>query len=203
MGYELEHSSNKMSIRNPPYKRYVRVERTLGKEYSRESILFRIKHTPSFKVPFPEVNTLIGRYSRKNKAAISHKQKIKGLQALYLYYCYLLKIFPKQDYPPKYSKAMKEEINKMDKFSNSAKFLGKYKITTLSEVREYRTNATTEINELKSKRENLWKKHKRIKTDEEGQVAERVNIKLENKEDKIYTATDLKTMYLVPGQRLK
>lgn len=170
MGYELEHSNNKVSIRKPPYKRYVRVERTFGEEYSRESILFRIKHTPSFKVPFPEVHTLSGRYKRKNKTAISHKQKTKGLQALYLYYCYILKIFPKQDYPPKYSKVMKEEIKKMDEFSKSARFLSKYKITTLPEVREYRTNATTEINELRSKRENLWKKHKRIKTDEEGQL---------------------------------
>ena len=170
MGYELEHSSNKMSIRKPPYKRYVRVERTFGEEYSKESILFRIKHTVSFKVPFPEVHTIIGRYKRKNKTAIKYKQKAKGLRALYLYCCYLLKIFPKQDYPPKYSKVMKEEIKKMDEFSKSARFLSKYKITTLPEVREYRTNATTEINELRSKRENLWKKHKRIKTDEEGQL---------------------------------
>ena len=169
MGYELEHSSNKMSIRKFPYKRYVRVERTFGEEYSKESILFRIKHTVSFKVPFPEVHTLIGRYKRKNKTAIRHKQKAKGLRALYLYYCYLLKVFQKQKYPPKYSKAMKEEIKKMDEFSNSVRFLSKYKITTLTEVRKYKTNATTEINELKSKRENLWKRHKQIKTDEEGQ----------------------------------
>lgn len=169
MGYELEHSSNKMSIRKFPYKRYVRVERTFEEEYSKESILFRIKHTVFFKVPFPEVHTLIGRYKRKNKTAIRHKQKAKGLRALYLYYCYLLKVFPKQKYPPKYSKAMKEEIRKMDEFSNSVRFLSKYKITTLTEVRKYKTNATTEINELKSKRENLWKRHKQIKTEEEGQ----------------------------------
>lgn len=169
MGYELEHSSNKMSIRKFPYKRYVRVERTFGEEYSKESILFRIKHTVSFKVPFPEMHTLTGKYRRKNKTSIRHKQKIKGLRALYLYYCYLLKVFPKQKYPPKYSKAMKEEIKKMDEFSNSVRFLSKYKITTLTEVRKYKTNATTEINELKSKRENLWKRHKQIKTDEEGQ----------------------------------
>ena len=169
MGYELEHSSNKMSIRKFPYKRYVRVERTFGEEYSKESILFRIKHSVSFKVPFPEAHTLIGRYKRKNKTAIRHTQKVKGLRALYLYYCYLLKVIPKQKYPPKYSKAMKEEIKKMDEFSNSARFLSKYKITTLTEVRKYKTNATTEINELKSKRENLWKRHKQIKTDEEGQ----------------------------------
>ena len=48
MGYELNHEHNKMSIRKPPYKRYTRVERTFGEEYSRESILFRIKHTVSF-----------------------------------------------------------------------------------------------------------------------------------------------------------
>ena len=169
MGYELEHSSNKMSIRKFPYKRYARVERTFGEEYSKESILFRIKHSIAFKVPFPEYHTLTGRYKRKSKTPIRNKPKAKGLRALYYYYCYLLKVFPKQKYPPKYSKAMKEEIKKMDEFSNSVRFLSKYKITTLTEVRKYKTNATTEINELKSKRENLWKRHKQIKTDEEGQ----------------------------------
>ena len=169
MGYELEHSSNKMSIRKPPYKRYVRVERTFGEEYSKESILFRIKHTVSFKVPFPEVHTLTGKYRRKNKTSIRHKQKIKGLRALYLYYCYLLKVFPKQKYPPKYSKDMKEEIKKIDDYSNSARFLAKYNITTLTEVKEYKTSAINKVVELKGLRENLWRKHKRIKTNEEGQ----------------------------------
>ena len=170
MGYELEHSSNKMSIRKPPYKRYVRVERTFGEEYSKESILFRIKHTVSFKVPFPEVHTLTGKYRRKNKTSIRHKQKIKGLRALYLYYCYLLKVFPKQKYPPKYSKAMKEEIKKMDDYSNSARFLAKYNITTLAEIKEYKFSAINKIVELKGLRENLWRKHKRIKIFEEGQL---------------------------------
>ena len=169
MGYELEHLSNKMSIRKFPYKRYVRVERTFGEEYSKESILFRIKHSVSFKVPFPEVHTLIGRYKRKNKTAIRHKQKTKGLRALYLYYCYLLKVFPKQKYSPKYSKTMKEEIKKMDSYSNSAKFLTKYNITTLTEVKAYKASAINKIVELKGLRENLWRKHKRIKTNEEGQ----------------------------------
>ena len=169
MGYELEHSSNKMSIRKFPYKRYVIVERTFGEEYSKESILFRIKHTVSFKVPFPEVHTLTGKYRRKNKTSIRHKQKAKGLRALYLYYCYLLKVFPKQKYSPKYSKTMKEEIKKMDNYSNSAKFLTKYNITTLTEVKKYKSSAINKIVELTGLRENLWNKHKRIKTTEAGQ----------------------------------
>lgn len=52
MGYELKHEYNKISIRKQPYNRYTRVEKTFGEEYSKESILFRIKHTPSFKSLF-------------------------------------------------------------------------------------------------------------------------------------------------------
>ena len=170
MGYELEHSSNKMSIRKFPYKRYARVERTFGEEYSKESILFRIKHSIAFKVPFPEYHTLTGRYKRKSKTPIRNKPKAKGLRALYYYYCYLLKVFPKQKYPPKYSKAMQEEIKKMDDYSNSARFLAKYNITTLAEIKEYKFSAINKIVELKGLRENLWRKHKRIKIFEEGQL---------------------------------
>ena len=169
MGYELNHEHNKMSIRKPPYKRYTRVEKTFGEEYSRESILFRIKHTQSFKVPFPEYHILTGRYKRSSKTSIRNKPKAKGLRALYYYYCYLLKVFPKQKYPPKYSKAMKEEIKKMDDYSNSARFLAKHNITTLTEIKEYKSSAINKIVELKGLRENLWRKHKRIKTFEEGQ----------------------------------
>jgi len=170
MGYELNQEYNKMSIRKPPYKRYTRVERTFGEEYSRESILFRIKHSIAFKVPFPEYHTLTGKFKRTSKTSIRNKQKAKGLRALYYYYCYLLKVFPKQKYPPKYSKAMKEEIKKMDDYSNSARFLAKYNITTLAEIKEYKSTAINKIVELKGLRENLWRKHKRIKTDEEGQL---------------------------------
>lgn len=170
MGYELNHEHNKMSIRKQPYKRYTRVERTFGEEYSRESILFRIKHTISFKVPFPEYHTLTGKFKRKSKTSIRNKPKAKGLRALYLYYCYLLKVFPKHNYPPKYSKAMQEAIKKMDDYSNSARFLARYNITTLTEIKEYKSSAINKIVELKGCRENLWRKHKRIKTFEEGQL---------------------------------
>lgn len=98
MGYELNYEHNKLSIKKPLYKRYTRVERTFGEEYSRESILFRIRHSVAFKVPFPKYHTLTGRFKRKSKTSIKRKQKAKGLRALYYYYCYLLKVFPKQKY---------------------------------------------------------------------------------------------------------
>ena len=64
---------------------------------------------------------------------------------------------------------MQEEIKKMDDYSNSARFLAKYNITTLTEIKEYKSSAINKIVEFKGLRENLWRKHKRIKTNEEGQ----------------------------------
>lgn len=55
-------------------------------------------------------------------------------------------------------------------YSNSARFLAKYNITTLNELKEYKNKAINKIVELKGLRENLWRKHKRIKSDEEGQL---------------------------------
>ena len=69
----------------------------------------------------------------------------------------------------KYSKAMQEAIKKIDDYSNSARFLARYNITTLAEIKEYKSSAIKDIVELKGLRENLWRKHKRIKTFEEGQ----------------------------------
>ena len=201
MGYELNHEHNKMSIRKPPYKRYTRVERTFGEEYSRESILFRIKHTVSFKVPFPECHTLTGRYKRRNKTSIRNKPKARGLRALYLYYCYLLKVFPKQKYLPKYSKDMQEAIDKMDNYSNSVRFLAKYNITTLTEIKEYKSSAIKDIVELKGLRENLWRKHKRIKTFEEGQLICSEIQKLATKIDEINK--DIKLCDFIENNTLK
>lgn len=65
---------------------------------------------------------------------------------------------------------MQEAIKKMDNYSNSARFLARYNITTLTEIKEYKSSAINKIVELKGLRENLWRKHKRIKTFEEGQL---------------------------------
>lgn len=65
---------------------------------------------------------------------------------------------------------MQEAIKKMDDYSNSARFLAKYNITTLTEIKRYKTSAINKIIELKRLRENLWRKHKRIKTFKEGQL---------------------------------
>ena len=64
------------------------------------------------------------------------------------------------------------EIKQMDEFSNQARFLARYNINTSQELLEFEKLTYEKVNPLKSKRENLWKKRKRAKTDEEKQAIE-------------------------------
>ncbi len=60
-----------------------------------------------------------------------------------------------------------QAIKKMDEFSNQVRFVCKNNINTEQELLDYQKSAYEKINPLKSKKENLWRKHKRAKTDEE------------------------------------
>ena len=62
------------------------------------------------------------------------------------------------------------EIKQMGEFSNQARFLARYNINTSQDLLEFEKLAYEKVNPLKSKRENLWKKHKRAKTNEEKQI---------------------------------
>ena len=96
---------------------------------------------------------------------------------------------------------MKEAIKKMDDYSNSARFLAKYNITTLAEIKEYKSSAINKIVELKGLRENLWRKHKRIKTNEEGQLICSEIRKLATKIDEL--SKDVKICDFIENNTLK
>lgn len=64
------------------------------------------------------------------------------------------------------------KIKKMDEYSNQARFLAKNNINTEQELLDFEKSAYEKVNPLKIKRENLWKKHKRAKTNEEKQGIE-------------------------------
>ena len=59
------------------------------------------------------------------------------------------------------------EIKKMDEYSNQAKLLVTNNINTEEELLDFEKSIYEKINPLKSERENLWKKHKKAKTDNE------------------------------------
>lgn len=112
LNYVVIERYNKLSIRNKNYKRNIRIERRFGDEYSIENIKSRIIEE---REDYSKVNDDGERYYynyHKTSMAKSH-----SLIALYRYYCFLLKIYPKKYRNYNFTKNMYEDLSKLDTYS--------------------------------------------------------------------------------------
>ena len=66
-----------------------------------------------------------------------------------------------------------KEIKQMDEYSNQAIFLANHKINTEEQLNEFEKEAYKKLAPLKSERENLWKKHKKARTDDDRKLIEK------------------------------
>ena len=182
LDYIVTDKNNTLSIRCDPYKRNTRIERQFGNKYSKENIYKRILETQPLYPYSSNPMILITRTCENyNKQKEKHYQN-KGCIA-YLIYQYekLFGISTERALKSNITKMTPEliaEIKKMDEYSNQARFLAKYNIKTEQELLDFEKSAYERVNPLKSKRENLWKKHKRAKTDEEKQTIENEIVEL-------------------------
>lgn len=171
LDYIVTDINDTLSIRRDPYKRNTRIERQFGYKYSKENIYKRILETqPEFPYS-PEPYLLFSRsYERYNNEKQKHLQFKGSISYLIYQYEKLLgintEIFSKSNIT-KMTPELIQAIKKMDEFSKQVRFLSKNNINTEQELLNYEKSAYERINPLKSERENLWKKHKRAKTEDE------------------------------------
>lgn len=164
MGYEIKNRYGKLSINRQPYKKNIRIERAFGSDYSIEAIEKRIELETTTRVPFIEAYNP----ANQKKTFEEHKkEKAHGIYGLYKYYCYILGVYTK-DYPNKIlTPAMRVEVKKLDQISKQTQLLVNHKIETYQQLLFYKDTISQDIKELSSKRENLWRKIKRTKDDNE------------------------------------
>ncbi len=74
-----------------------------------------------------------------------------------------------------------QAIKKMNEFSKQVRFVCKNNINTEQELLDYQRSAYEKINPLKSERENLWRKHKRAKTEDEKETIENKIVEISKK----------------------
>lgn len=182
LDYIVTDKNNTLSIRRDPYKRNTRIERQFGNKYSKENIYKRILETqplyPYSSNPMILISRTCENYNKqkekhyKNKGSIAYliyqHEKLFGISTESTLKSNITKITPE----------LITEIKKMDEYSNQARFLTRNNINTSQDLLEFEKLAYEKVNPLKSKRENLWKKHKRAKTDEEKQVIENEIVEL-------------------------
>lgn len=185
LDYIVTVKNNTLSIRREPCKRNTRIERQFGNKYSKENIYKRILETqPLFPyMPNPQLlfNRTFQTYDNikeahfKNKSSILglvfHYEKLFGINAESVSKSNITRMTPE----------LLKEIKQMDEYSNQARFLAKYKINTEQELSDFKKSAYDKINPLKSERENLWKKHKRAKTEDKKKSIENQIIEISKK----------------------
>lgn len=168
MGYNITIRANKLSLCRLPYKRNIRIERAFGIEYSIKNIEDRILNSDMARIPFPEVYRKTKRYIGNNKQII---RKDRGsIYRLYLYYCYILKVFPnKSKTRVKMTPEMRQEVKKMDSISSEIKFLCRNEIKTTQELFSYKKIVVDELRTQVKNRNSLRRKLERIKAPNERQ----------------------------------
>jgi len=165
MGYEITIRANKISLCKPPYKRNIRIERSFGEEYSIRNIEDRIYNTDMYRVPFPEAYSKLKRYRYKGNNKKIIRTDRGSFYRLYLYYCYLLKVFPKTPKNrAKLSDTMKQEVRKMEKISEEIKFITRNNLKTGNELFSYKEELVKELNIQMKNRNSLRRKRKKADT---------------------------------------
>ena len=160
LGYKAYSRNGIITIYRDGYDK-VRIEKAFGNEYSKDSISKRLYS--SRQIVFKQIpqKSIFQEYLSKTN---NHH---KGIYGLFLYYCYLLKVFP-QNHPKQYLPySIRQEIKKLDSFSEQTRFMVSNKIETKEDLEAFAKNNYEELGILKIKRENLWKRYNRAKTEED------------------------------------
>lgn len=185
LDYIVTDRKGTLSIRREPYKRNTRIERQFGNKYSEENIYKRILETQPEHPYSPDPYLLYNRsFEKYNKEKQKHLQFKGSISYLIFYYEKLFGINTENVSKSNITKMTPEliqAIKKLDEFSAQVRFVCKNNINTEQELLDYQKSAYEKINPLKSERENLWKKHKRAKTEDEKENIETQIIEISKK----------------------
>lgn len=168
MGYEVYFRANKINVRMYPHKRNIRIERAFGEEYSIENIQNKICSRYPSKEEVIKPKTCDRRLFYKG--SIKKLRKPKGIIALYYYYCYLLKVYPKKKLNYKLTPKMRAEVKKMDKYSAQIRFICKYKLENIKDVENLKEEKKEELQKILNTRNRLYYKRQKLDNESEKEV---------------------------------
>lgn len=159
LGYEIK-VGKYLSVRPQGKERFARLK-TLGENYSEEAIKYRILAQRTSERPMPMLHQNL-RYGNI-RGSLKSAKKIKGLRALYLYYCYKLGVFPKDNPNKPVHPLLREEIRHLDEISAQTKLLIKYKIDTKEQLNTFIQQQEQEQSFFKSQRNKINNKLRHTK----------------------------------------
>lgn len=170
-GYIVNVNSERkyVTIRSVNDSRNTRLK-TLGYNYDWNSIVEQINTQDGFAL-FPAFNEFKRESKTKYvkpekyifKGSFESVKKVTGLKALYLYYCYRLGYFPRQNQHRPLSPEMKQAWRKIDKLSNQVRLISKYNLNDTNDVTQFITDNQEQIVLITNQRNQIYSKLRRCK----------------------------------------
>lgn len=168
-GYEVKTGVKYIAVRQPNKERFVRLK-TLGQNYTEDKIKERLLFVGTSGTPVP-----IPRYHWKGHRP---KAKIKGLRGLYYHYLYQFGILPRKKSNRQIPFSYRKDITKLNRIIEEAKLLQRLKITTLTELNDYRAATLTTLQRLRSRRKELAKQLKNNRSEELEKELSNLSVKI-------------------------
>lgn len=174
LGYTLEWRGKYLRARPDGTTYFFRLDK-LGDGYTEADINRRL--TENFR---KSRNTLQG-------FTYTKAEKPTGLRSLYLHYCYLLEELPKKrPCSREMYKALKEERNKIEMYSNEAKLLDKYQIDTAEQLSIFTEKISNEYIKICTERKKLRNRLRHLRSTETMQPIRDEVFKLTNRISEIH-----------------
>ena len=177
-GYEVKIGKD-ISVRPPGKERFVRLMRNFGEDYSLDSIRRRIlsQRRPERRTTEQKPEILRVRLIGNLKTA----RKLTGFRTLYVHYCYLLGIFPKNR--PQQSRKrlhflLREDLLKLDAITAETRLLIGHRIDTAEQLFCYRDEVNGKIEALTADRKQLYKAQRTAAVKSDPEKASEVKVKV-------------------------
>ena len=159
-GYEIKFGWD-ITLRPAGRDRGLKLARNFGEEYTMEAIRRRI--LTEEKSPFPKTSDRLRQAQRRTRpihlrGTFQPKRKIGGLRGLYLHYCYLLGIRPKNR-PPVNQKELhlllREDLNKLNQIKKETRLLCRCHIDTAEQLFSWKAACESRRKQLVDERTHL------------------------------------------------
>ncbi len=159
MGYEIRYGKH-LAFRLHGQERFIRADH-VDTRYTEDGIQAAIEGNLD-AIELGRKPVLV---SRKPYTPIQPTGKLKGFLALYVHYLYLLGKIGKQQYPPRMTPHLKQELIKLERYKEQFRFLRVNGIQSAEQLTAYKTGAEERVAALTKQRTILnvrKKKHREL-----------------------------------------
>lgn len=171
MGYEVNNRAGKLSIRNENYRRNIRIERYFGVDYSIDNIK---KQIHGIYIPVNKSH-----YHNKKPSQdflkILLKPRYNSFYWMYIRYCNILNNYPSQVKRSYISPNIRNDLEKIEELSKQAILLANNNIETEEQFLKFNDSKVYELTKLKNRREDLWKKHKKVSASKQIEIKSQID----------------------------